>query len=276
MALLLPLLPVRRDQQPAHAAVVYDNGADAARRAAALRPGYGPPEASFPASFRGRWTVRCEIESIKTPQGEESAPKLQLDAARAAAASGPLVFQQRFFDDGGGGMILLNQDSSSISLVTRPLAGRVLPDRGFNAEQRSLAAAGASDPHLSAKWDPGNPNVLTLTSGGGGLTEVKIIKRLVEEPYDGTFGTSEYARYTATTAGGDLAKSPTVLAQRVQTKYKWRAEDSTADAGGSGAAVRTIEAIELAVLASGFGDPAGATPLLLVKSRLTFSKQPSA
>ena len=83
--------------------------------------------------------------------------------------------------------------------------------------------------------------------------------------------------------GGDLQAAPTVLAQRVQTKYRWEPPPPPAAAAAGGGKerqeaqavpeVRTIEAIELAVLASGFGDPAGALPLLVVKSRLTFEKE---
>ena len=82
----------------------------------------------------------------------------------------------------------------------------------------------------------------------------------------GAYATSEFARYTAAGAGGDLKSAPAVLAQRIQTKYRWQPPVTEQDT------VRTIEAIELAILASGFGDPSGATPLLVVKSRQTFTK----
>ena len=260
--LLLPLLTTPAGLR-AHAAVKFEGGAEAAQRAAALLPGYGPPDALYPAAFRGRWRVVVQVVDVRTPQGEESAPAAQLRAARtAAAAAAPFVFDARFLNaEGSGGVIL--QSEGSASLATRPVAGRVRADRGFNTEQRAAAQVGSARP--VAQWEAGSPNVLTLTDGLGGVREVKIIKRLVEEPYDGAYGVSEFARYTAATSAGDLKSSPSVFAQRVQTKYKW-------EPGRPSQPATRIEAFEIAVLASGFGDPAGAVPLLVVKSRLTFTR----
>lgn len=270
VATVLATFGVSRIDRPstriANAAVVLDNGAEAAQRAAALLPGYGPPDARFPPAFGGRWRVLCRVVEVRTPQGEQHAPAEQLRAARAAAAAGDLLFDARFIDtDGGGGVILQNERDDGIALGVRRIAGRVIADRGFNAEQR---AAAASSQTSAAAWEPGRPNVLTLTSDSG-VTEIKVIKRLVEEPAAGAFGTSEFARYTSSGTAGDLQSSPAVFAQRVQTKYKWEPAASAEES------VRRIEAIELAVFASGFGDPAGATPLLVVKSRLTYTQDVS-
>ena len=190
-AVLLPLL-ARIDDNAAFAAVILGSGAESVQRAASLRPGYGPPDALYPAAFRGRWTVRSSIVEVRCPQGEASAPAEQLQAARlAAAAREPLVFDVRFLDvDGGGGLILQNEGGTGVALATRPLAGRVIADRGFNAERRANAQQSAqrSPDSFSAKWDASFPNVLVLTSeASGSVTEAKIIKRLLEEPYDGAF-----------------------------------------------------------------------------------------
>ena len=268
--LLLPLLTrIHEDQHRSvvctYAAVVFDSGADAARRAAALVPGYGPQDALFPAIFRGRWSVRAQVVEIKTPRGEENAP---VEALRRARTATSLSYEARYLDANGGGGIILQNEGSGVSLGTRRYASRVIADRGFNAERYAAAQPGAAPlQDYTAKWDAGFPNTLTLTSPSG-VAETKVIKRLIEEPYDGTFGTSEYARLTVAGPAGDLKAAPSVLAQRVQTKYKWEPPPSGSEEG-----VHTIEALELAVLASGFGDPAGATPLLVVKSRLTFTKR---
>ena len=271
-ALFLPWLFAHDDA--ANAAVVFSSGAEAGMRAASLRPGYGPPDGLFPPVFRGRWTVRSTIVEVRCPQGDENAPADELaTAGLVAAASKPLIFEARFIDIEGSGGVVLQNEGEGVALATRQLAGGVIADRGFNAERRSMAIseAVAKKPladSFSSKWDATFPNVLVLTSEVSvGVTEIKVIKRLTEEPYDGAFGTSEFARYTTSGAAGDLKAAPTVLAQRVQTKYKW-----DPPAPNEPRAVKTIEAIELAVLASGFGDPSGATPLLVVKSRLIFSK----
>ena len=53
----------------------------------------------------------------------------------------------------------------------------------------------------TARWDPTNPNVLTLACRGN-IVETKVTKRSYESPFDGAFVTSEYARIAD--AGHDL------------------------------------------------------------------------
>ena len=102
----------------------------------------------------------------------------------------------------------------------------------------------------------------------GSVTEYKVTKRSFEAPFDGAFGTSEYARIADAGSAGVISAVPKIMASRVQTKFKW---DPTAANG-----VRQIEALEITQTfdptATGFADLAGATPVLTVKRRLVYTR----
>ena len=134
-------------------------------------------------------------------------------------------------------------------------------------ERRSLPGAPPSY-EITARWQPTNPNVLTVVSSSGSAIETKVTKRSFQQPFDGAFGTSESARVVEVGSEGESSTMPK-RTERVQTKYKW-------DATGGGEALQ-IEAIELAqtfdASESDSADPAGATPVLTVKTRLLFTRQ---
>lgn len=271
--LLLPSAALLANtQQPASAAVKFSSGMEEVRKAASLIPGYGPPDLAFPAAFRGRWSVQNRVVDVKTPLGEEAAPAEQLKAARQLlAALQPLVYEARFLEaEGNGGIVLANERSDGVALSLKEYSGTVIADRAFNAERRAAAQPGAaSQGEYEARWEPSNPNVLTLSCRGK-VIETKVTKRSFESPFDGALGTSEYARIADAGSMGVISSVPVIMASRVQTKYKW--EPATAP----GAQVRAIEALELTQIfdptATGFADLAGATPVLTIKARLVFTR----
>ena len=220
-------------------------GVEEIRKAASVLPGYGPPDIAYPASFRGRWKVTRQVVDVQTPLGEPAAPAAALAQARSSLAQPPSVFEQRFVQDPGG----------------------VIADRSFNTERRTAAISGVPLSDLEARWDPSNPNVLTLARiSTSSLVETKVTKRSFESPFDGAFGTSEYARIADAGSAGVLSAVPTILASRVQAKYKW---DPSPD-------VRRIDALEITQTfdptATGFADLSGATPVLTTKARLAFER----
>lgn len=260
--------------QAASASVKFSNGAEEIRKAAAFLPGYGPPDIMYPVTFRGRWTVNLLVIDVKTPLGEEAAPKEELAAARKMAAAGtPLQFDARFIDTGGGGSegtVLSAQDGGiAMRQLATPTRSSVIADRAFNAERRAAAQpAAAALSEYTARWEASNPNLLTLSCRGS-LVEYKVTKRSVDEPFDGAFGTSEYSRIADAGREGVLTAVPKISAQRVQTKYKWAPDPH--------AAVGQIAGLELTQVydptAAGFADPSGSIPVMTIKSRLTLTRQ---
>ncbi len=256
--------------EAAHAAVKLSNGAEEIRKAASLIPGYGPPDISYPPFFLGRWQVESRVADVKTPLGEEVAPSDQLKMARQLmAAERPLSFEQRFVETEGGasGVVLARENSDSLALSLKNYGGgMVIADRAFNAEHRAAAQPGApSLQDFAARWEPTNPNVLTLASRGT-VVETKVTKRSFQQPFEGAFGTSEYSRIADAGSEGVLGGVPNIKASRVQTKYKW-----------DEASPNVIEAIELTQVfdptQTGFADLSGATPVLTTKARLLFTRQ---
>ena len=254
--------------QPASAAVKFSSGMEEVRKAASLIPGYGPPDIAYAAAFRGRWRVRSRVVDVKTPLGEEAAPAEQLQALRRLlAAEAPLDYEARFLEaEGNGGIVLANEKSDGIALAAKPYAGTVIADRAFNAERRAAAQPGAASlGEYEARWQPSNPNVLTMTCRGK-VIETKVTKRSFDSPFDGALGTSEYARIADAGSMGVISSVPVIMASRVQTKYKWEPGDK----------VTTIEALELTQIfdptATGFADLAGAAPVLTFKQRLEFTR----
>lgn len=270
LRVLLPsLLATTQQPLPAHAAVKISNGVEEIRKAASLIPGYGPPDIAYPPAFRGRWQVQSRVVSVATPLGEEAAPAGELKAMRLLmAAEKPLTFEARYLDtENAGGIAIANERSDAVALSAKTYDGTVIADRGWNAERQAAAQPGAASlVDYTARWEPGNPNVLTLSCKGS-VTEYKVTKRSFEAPFDGAFGTSEYARIADAGSEGVISAVPKIMASRVQTKFKW-------DAAESG--VRQIEALELTQTfdptATGFADLAGATPVLTVKRRLVYTR----
>ena len=128
-----------------------------------------------------------QLADVKAPLGEELAPQEQLASDRKMLEGPPTVFECRFLtaaDDAGA-----------------------IADRAFNAERRAAALSpGNPASDFSARWEPSNPNVLTMSDGRGNVIETKVTKRSFEAPQDGAFGTSEYARI----AGGHEASTARV------------------------------------------------------------------
>ncbi|KAL1510823.1 hypothetical protein AB1Y20_007106 [Prymnesium parvum] len=227
-------------------AQVLAGGLEDVRRAASVLPGYGPADIAYPPPFRGRWAVTRVVVDVQTPLGEAAAPQEALRAARASVGDAS-VFMQRFVQDGAS----------------------VIADRAFNAEHRAAATQGAPLRDFEARWEPSNPNVLTLARrSDASLVEYKVTKRSFEQPFDGAFGTSEYSRIADAGSYGVVSEVPTILAERVQVKYKW---EPAAD-------VRHLDALEITQtfdpMQTGFADLRGATPVLTIKARLSLDRSP--
>ena len=199
LASLLAALPPQRSRA---------TGLEEVRKAASLLPGYGPPDIAFPPPFRGRWRVTRQVVDVQTPLGETAAPREALRQARDSLVAPPVTFEQRFV-----------QDSERA----------VIADRSFNAERRTAAISGTALADLEARWEPSNPNVLTLARvSTSSLVETKVTKRSFEAPlahrrqtpspsqpqsceqapFDGAFGTSEYARIADAGSSGVLSSVP--------------------------------------------------------------------
>jgi len=232
------------------------SGVEEIRKAASLLPGYGPPDIIYPAPFIGRWRVSRTVADVQAPLGDSAAPAEQLSFARGRLALGrPDVYEARFLG-------ITDSDGA-------------IADRAFNAERRQAALSDSPSSRIEARWEPSNPNVLTLARGGGSIVEIKVTKRSYESPRPNAFGTSEYARIADAGSEGVLGGVPLIRASRVQARYRWD------DNGGDGAvtppsSVKQIEALELEQVfdpsATGFTDLAGASPVLTVKARLTYSR----
>eukprot|EP00310_Coccolithus_braarudii_P022685 CAMPEP_0183340838 /NCGR_PEP_ID=MMETSP0164_2-20130417/7257_1 /TAXON_ID=221442 /ORGANISM="Coccolithus pelagicus ssp braarudi, Strain PLY182g" /LENGTH=255 /DNA_ID=CAMNT_0025511039 /DNA_START=6 /DNA_END=773 /DNA_ORIENTATION=- len=226
------------------------NGMEEIRKVASVLPGYGPPDLLFPPCFCGRWRVSRSVTAVATPLGESAAPADLLRTALAQQQSStPAIYEARF---------LQLADSE-----------RGIADRAFNAEQKQAALSGIPLGRLSARWEPSNPNVLTLSDGSGAVVETKVTKRSFEAPRDDAFGTSEYARIADAGSSGALGAVPLIRASREQVRYRWEPVEAPN-------LVKLIEAIELEQVfdptATGFADLVGATPVLTAKARLTFQR----
>ena len=152
----------------------FGDGMDEVRKAASVLPGYGPPDLAYPAEFQGRWRVTRDVVDVQTPLGAEAAPARELKRALDAKAAQASAYDARFIE---------LED------------GRIVADRAFNAEQREAALLGPEPEPLTARWEPSNPNILTVSyARSGQVVETKVTKRSSESPQPGAFGTSEYAR----------------------------------------------------------------------------------
>ena len=61
----------------------------------------------------------------------------------------------------------------------KPYAGTVIADRAFNAERRAAAQPGAASlGEYEARWEPSNPNVLTMTCRGKVRVRVRVRVRI--------------------------------------------------------------------------------------------------
>lgn len=220
-------------------------GVEEIRKAASILPGMGPPDIIYPPAFTGRWRVTQTLADVQTPLGPDKAPADAIDRLKAQP---PVAsYDARFVAVDGG----------------------AIADRAFNAVQREAALARISARELSAAWEPSNPNVLTITRGQT-VTEVKVTKRAVEAASaPNTFGSSEYARVADAGSSGPLGAVPLIRATRVQARYKW-------EGGADGSSPARIDALEIASLydptATGFADLAGASPVVVSKSRLTLER----
>jgi hypothetical protein len=245
LAGLMPLIAVMPLAPPLSRAALAETPVESIRKAASILPGYGPPDLIYPRCFAGRWRVTRSVAKVDEPLGEGAAPATALSHAREQEGAAR-CFEARF-----------------LGVVDEP---GCIADRAFNAERRAAALAAAPVGTYSARWEPSNPNVLTLTSAGGRVVETKVTKRSFESPADGAFGTSEYARVADAGSAGMLDAVPLIRAVRVQVRYRWVPSES----------VDTIEALELEQIfdptATGFADLSGATPVLATKARLTMTR----
>ena len=246
-------LPLAARPLPARAA--FEAATERARVAASALPGMGPADLYFPPAFCGRWTVTREPVSVATPLGEDAAARAPAAAAalaraRATLSRGAVPHEERFVAP------------SALGAAAAGERGACIADRAFGALRREAADDDGGGALTSVFWDEQNPNVLSLEGAGGALRERRVTKRSFESPAPRAFGTSEYARIAAAARGG----APLISAERVQARYRWADEDPP----------REIEGLEISSVfdpsATGFGDLAGAQPLVVVKTRLLFAR----
>jgi hypothetical protein len=231
-----------------------DGGAlEEVRKAASLIPGYGPPDLLFPGVFRGRYRVVRTVVSVETPLGRDKAPRAELEAAESSKE------------------LQCSYDARFVDVADESYAGLVIPDRAFNAEQKESAITGTPLADLEARWSASNPNIVTMRNRGSqALVETKVTKRSTEgDPAQFTFGTSEYARVADAGGAGVMGAVPRILATRERVRYRW-AEDVTTSGRIEGLSIEQL----FDPTQTGFGDIAGATPVLSVKARLTLQRLP--
>ena len=187
--------------------------------------------------------------------GEDAAARAPAAAAalaraRASLSRGAVPHEERFVAP------------SALGAAAAGERGACIADRAFGALRREAADDDGGGALTSVFWDEQNPNVLSLEGAGGALRERRVTKRSFESPAPQAFGTSEYARVAAAARGG----APLISAERVQARYRWADEDPP----------REIEGLEISSVfdpsATGFGDLAGAQPLVVVKTRLLFAR----
>lgn len=259
------LLALAAWQRPRPAAAALD--VETIRQAASAIPGYGQPDVYYPSVFRGRWRAERQVFDVRDSQdaggaavrdsqgaGGAAMPGLAAvaaDARRLAAAGASIRYDVRFIER------------------EAPERAVIVADRAFNAEALAMAARARDTARPIADWSPRNPNILTLRDGAK-LVEFKVTRRAFEAPLDGAFGTSEYERVADAGSDGVLGGVPMIQARRVETRYRWPA----GDVAGDGSVV--IEALERVSwfdpTQTGFADLKGASPSLVVKSRIRLER----
>ncbi|KAF8060467.1 hypothetical protein HT031_004643 [Scenedesmus sp. PABB004] len=179
--------------------------------------GGGPADLTFPEAWSGVWDVTSTLVSVSLPLGEELVPNLQaVRRAQAEDLDRPLTYQVAF---------------------VRGPGGRVIFDRRFNTAALLKAYYGSSvDFAGRIRWDPSDPNELSLSMPGDLSVRTRVMRRSEEEVGPGRFETSEFSQQVfesaADTSGVDPGARPRVKASQCFTKFLWRDDDAAAAAGG--------------------------------------------
>lgn len=170
-------------------------------------PGFGQPDVYYPHFFEGDWLVSRELYAVQTEDGEADIAGHAMLSKRALAS-----MRER---------IGIRESFHAHFVEHR---GKVIEDRLFNTRAENAWRGNGVD----VLWDRDNPNVMSVSWGGGSGTvirEVKVTKRaFVDGPQGyGTFVASEYARGVDVVGKGSLAsmgRPPSVYGRRRIVRYK--------------------------------------------------------
>ena len=127
-------------------------------KAAALLPGMGQPDVYYPSALQGLWRMTQTYSDVA-----EKEPTTRFVG----------LLQQLRSKQGTPAAVTLSFD---VNLIVRD-GGNVVLDRSFSESNKWTAAAAAA---ATARWEPTNPNILTLTTPDALVVEEKVTKRAVE------------------------------------------------------------------------------------------------
>lgn len=177
-------------------------------------PGLGQADVFFPSFFKGEWRVQRELYEVEA------------DSARVVAAGDDAVL-------GAGAIEALRRrvgrrDEFKIRFYRH--RGHIVEDRAYNT--RNEVAFELANFNVSAKWQPDNPNLITVTGspsgiGTGVMREVRFTKRAFADAPQGygTFFSSEYARVVDLDDEAPLGAPPHITAwRRISYVYNTEAQ----------------------------------------------------
>lgn len=205
-------------------------------------PGYGASDVFYPLYFKGVWLAERELVECKVQGEDKDLGGLDLRAVKDAqqALQSPVRYKVRFIEREEGDVIA-------------DRAYNVIGER--NAAKRTNFDGGEAS--FQTRWEPSNPNILTLTSVDGTVLETKVTKRSFETPSEDTFGTSEYARVAESSS--TAAAVPQLSAIRTLVRYKWNGIDE----------IQALELVKRYPAVTLQSDP---EPFVIVKSRLSLKR----
>ncbi|KAK9812762.1 hypothetical protein WJX72_003291 [[Myrmecia] bisecta] len=172
--------------------------------------GGGPPDLFFPDQWLGVWRVESTLIKVETPLGPDFIPDLRVvERAKREDLNKPLRYEVAFI---------------------RNRQGKIITDRRFNTNKLLDVYMGAERAgHDNIKWDPNNPNSLSLLLPGGMNILTRVTRRSEDPVAADRLDTSEYFEQVFDTPG---RAEPRVKASQCYTKYKWRDERQAAVDGG--------------------------------------------
>ena len=216
---------------------------------AAKIPGFGASNVVYPDVFEGEWSVDKDIYDIFGKKGVDIASlPLTIDLLDRVRdyqrRKEHLFFKERY----------------------SRYEGKVVLDRAISSSNyyRELL----QEPNILSSWDVSNPNLLTVTTPQGKITEFRVTKRAVEEsPPASEFsglavGYSEYSRVAEVDAGGLALAVPKVFGLRSLVRLK---QDPEAE-------VPTFKGVERTYIYEANTLDIGFEPLITVKSRFIMKK----
>jgi hypothetical protein len=209
---------------------------------AAKIPGFGPSNVIYPDVFEGVWAVDKEVYDISS-KNQANPPTIDLiDAIRPFQAQGKHIEYTEQY-------VRYN--------------GQVVQDRAVSVS--SYARAVLVEPSILCRWEPNNPNLLTLSRPSGQVTEIRVTKRALENlssQASVAVGYSEYCRVAQVQGGVDMGGGvPKLFAMRTLARIKQIEDDANKFTGVERMYIYAADTLDL-----------GGEPLITIKSRFSMSR----